>query len=133
MGWWFAVLLVGGTGLILGLRGLAKRSFLKRRTPIALEELHAPAKDRVSFEVFSEVWAVLGKAYGIDPRLIHLSDTFAELGKADSWVLSKGEDELTEWMDKKGVGRPTQQLQTVLDLAVWVQKSRPDRAPGSGR
>jgi hypothetical protein len=130
MGLWFAIALVGGTALILGLRVLAKRSLLKKRTPSPLEELHAPVKDRVSFEVFSEVWTALGKAYGIDPRLIHPSDTFVELSKADSWVLGKGEDELTEWVDKRGLGRPPQQLQTVLDLAAWVQRSAPAGAPG---
>jgi hypothetical protein len=130
MGWWFAIALVVGTGLVLGFRSLAKRSFLKDRRPLPLEELYVPVKDRVSFEVFSEVWAALGKLYGIDPRLIRPSDTFAELSRADSWVLGKGEDELTEWVDKMGFGRPPQQLQTVLDLATWVQRSAPAGAPG---
>src|SRR5579885_1734256 len=99
------------------------QAFLCQARPLmSLEELHAPVKDRVSFEVFSEVWTVLGRAYGIDPRLIQPADTFAELSKADSWDLGKGEDALTEWIDQRGLGRPTQQPQTVLDLATWVQQ-----------
>lgn len=122
MGWWFGVALVVGTGLVLGFRAVTKRSFVKAWPLVSLEELHAPIKDRVSFEVFSEVWTVLGRAYGIDPRLIQPADTFAELSKADSWVLGKGEDALTEWIDQRGLGRPPQQPQTVLDLATWVQQ-----------
>ena len=122
MGWLLAIALVCGSGLMLGFRALTKRSFLKKRMPSSLEELHAPVKDRVSFEVFSEVWAVLGKAYDVDPRLIRPADTFDELSKADSWVLGKGEDALTEWADERGFGRPAQRLQTVLDLAAWVQQ-----------
>jgi hypothetical protein len=122
MGLWLAIALIIGAVVMLGFRALAKRSLLKQRTPSALEDLHAPVKDRVSFEVFREVWTTLGKAYGIDPRLIHPNDTFAELSKADSWVLGKGEDDLTEWLDRKALGRPAQ-LQTVLDLATWLQRS----------
>lgn len=122
MGWWFAIALVLGTGLMLGLRVLAKRSFLKKRTPLSLKDLHAPIKDRVSFSAFSEVWTAVGNAYGIDPRLIQPTDTFAELNKADSWILGKGEDELIEWIDKRGAKEPPP-LQTVLDLATWVDRS----------
>jgi len=129
MGWLFAIAVVAGAAVMLGFRAVAKRSLLKTRAPSPLEELHAPVKDRVSFEVFREVWTALGKAYGIDPRLIHPTDTFVELSKADSWVLGKGEDELTEWVDKRGLGRPPR-LQTVLDLATWVQKSTLASAPG---
>lgn len=122
MGWWFGLALVVGTSLVLGFRALTRRAFAKSRPSVSLEELHAPVKDRVSFEVFSEVWTVLGRAYGIDPRLIRPADTFTELNKADSWVLGKGEDALTEWIDQRGFGRPARQPQTVLDLATWVQQ-----------
>jgi hypothetical protein len=122
MGAWFAVAVVVGVASVLGFRALSKRSFVKQRTVSSLEELHASVKEQVSFDVFSEVWAVIGKAYGINPGLIRPGDTFDELGKADSWVLGKGEDDLTKWLDNKGLGRPTQ-LPTVLDLAIWVQSS----------
>lgn len=129
LGWWLAIAVIGGAGLVAGFRVLSKRSYVKDRTPSSLEDLHALVKDRVSFEVFREVWAVLGAAYGLDPRLIRPTDTFAELNKADSWTLGKGEDELTAWVDRRGLGRPPQ-LKTVLDLAAWVEKSAPARAPG---
>lgn len=128
MGWWLAIALVVGIALILGFRALAKHSFLKKRTPSTLEVLHASVKDQVSFEVFSEVWAAIGKAYGVDPRLIRPADTFSELSKADSWILGKGEDDLTEWVDKKGFGRPAQ-LHTALDLAIWLQRSTAGSTP----
>jgi hypothetical protein len=128
MGLWLAIGLVVVVIVVLGFQALTKRSFLKQRMPASLEELHAPVKDQVSFEVFSEVWAAIGKAYRVDPRLILPTDTFSELSKADSWVLGKGEDDLTEWVDKKGVGRPGQ-LRTVLDLAIWLQKSTAGSTP----
>jgi hypothetical protein len=128
MGQWLAIVLIVGAAVMLGFRALAKRSFLKQRTPSTLEDLHAPVKDRVSFEIFSELWTTLGKSYGIDPRLVHPTDTFTELSKADSWVLGKGEDDLTEWLDKKGLGR-LPRPQTVLDLATWVQTSGASSTP----
>jgi len=85
-------------------------------------EMHAFVKDQVSFEIFSEVWTEIGRAYGIDPGLIRPTDTFADLGKADSWVLGKGEDDLAEWLGKRGLGRPPE-LRTVLDLAKWMQNA----------
>lgn len=129
MGWWLAIAVVGGAALVAGFRILSKRSFVKDRSPSSLEDLHAQVEDRVSFEVFSEVWTALGEAYGVDPRLIRPTDTFAELGKADSWDLGKGEDRLTAWAGKRGLGRPPE-LNTVLDLAAWVERSTPARAPG---
>jgi hypothetical protein len=105
MGMWLAIALVVGAFLVFGFRAVAKRAFLKQRIPSSLQELHAPVKEQVPFEIFSEVWTVLGKAYGIDPRLIRPTDTFDELSKADSWVLGKGEDDLTEWSCPASVDR----------------------------
>lgn len=131
MGWWLAIAFVISIAVLLALRSLTKRSFLRRRTASPLEDLHASVKDQVSFEVFSEVWEAVGRAYSIDPRLIRPTDTFSELSKADSWVLGKGEDDLTAWVGKRGLGRP-RQLSTVMDLATWVQRSNsaPSGAPG---
>lgn len=129
MGWWLAITVIGGAALVAGFRALSKRSLFKGRSPSSLEELHAQVKDRVSLEVFREVWTALGEAYGVDPRLIRPTDTFAELGKADSWDLGKGEDQLATWVDKRGLERPPK-LDTVSDLAAWVEKSAPARAPG---
>lgn len=129
MGWWLAIAVIGGAILVAGLRVLSKRSFVNGRTPSSLEDLHASVKDRVSFEIFREVWTVLGDAYGVDPRLIRVTDTFAELSKADSWVLGKGEDQIMTWVGKRGLGQPPK-LNTVLDFATWVARSAPTRAPG---
>ena len=85
-------------------------------------------KDRVSFEAFSDVWNVIGKSYDLNPQIIRPTDTFHELSKADSWLLGKGEDDLSEWLDRKGIERPPS-LHTVLDLATWVQAAgRPGAA-----
>jgi hypothetical protein len=119
MGLWLFIGLVAAIVAVFAFRGFARRSVFRGRAATPLTEVHASVKEQVSFEVFNEVWTVIGKAYGIDPRLIRPTDTFADLGKADSWVLGKGEDDLTEWLDKRRLGRPPQ-LQTVLDLAIWV-------------
>jgi len=130
MSWWLAIVVIGGAVLVAGFRSLSKRSFVRGRSPSSLEDLQAQVKDWVSPEVFREVWTALGEAYDVDPRLIRPTDTFAELCKTDSWDLGKGEDRLTAWVDKKGLGRPPK-LDTVLDLAAWVEKSSsPARAPG---
>jgi hypothetical protein len=122
MGLWLLIAVVVGIAAVLLFRRLTKRSFLAGRVPEPLEVAYASVKDQVSFEVFREVLEAIGKAYGMDPRLIRPTDTFSELGKADSWVLGKGEDDLTAWVDRKGLGRPTR-LQTVLDLATWLQRA----------
>jgi hypothetical protein len=125
MGLWLLVGLMAAIVAVLVFRLISKRSVFRGRVAVPLAEVHASVKDQVSFEVFNEVWTEVGKAYGIDPRLIRPTDTFAELSKADSWVLGNGEDELAEWLDSRRLGRPPQ-LQTILDLATWM------RSAGSG-
>ncbi len=106
MGLWLLVGLAGAIVAMLVFKGLARRSIFRGRVALPLAEVHASVKDQVSFEVFNEVWTEVGKAYGIDPRLLRPTDTFADLNKADSWVLGKGEDDLAEWLDKRPLGRP---------------------------
>jgi hypothetical protein len=120
MGLWLLVGLVAAIGAVLVFRALARRSVFRGRVAVTLTEVHASVKDQVSFEVFSEVWTEMGKAYGVDPRLIRPTDTFADLSKADSWALGKADDHLAKWLDSRGLGRPPQ-LRTVLDLATWVR------------
>jgi hypothetical protein len=90
MGLWLFIGLVAAIGAVFAFRGLARRSVFRGRAATPIPEVHASVKEQVSFEVFNEVWTVIGKAYGINPRLIRPTDTFAELSKADSWVLGKG-------------------------------------------
>ncbi len=114
--------LVAAIVAVMVFRGLARRSVIRGRVAVPLTEVHASVKDQVSFEVFNEVWTEIGKAYGIDPRLIRPTDTFADLDKVDSWVLGKADDELARWLDERGLGRPPQ-LRTVLDLATWMRSA----------
>ncbi len=127
MGLWLLIAFAVAISAVFGFRVLARRAFLKQRTPLPLEELHTELKENISFEVFREVWTAVGKAYGIDPKLIRPNDTFLELSKMDSWVLGKGEDNLAEWLDKKGLGRPVNP-KTVLDVATWMQSVNGTRA-----
>jgi hypothetical protein len=103
-------------------KALAKRSALQGRTPLPMEDIYDSVKDQVSFEVFSEVWSVLGKAYSIDPELLRPTDTFVALGRMDSWTLGKGEDDVGKWLKERGIGAPPQP-QTLIEFARWVQSS----------
>jgi hypothetical protein len=120
---WVAVVLVCAISAVLIFKVLAKRSILRGRTPLPLEDIHGTVKDDLSFGVFSEVWAVLGKAYSVDPMLLRPTDTFQALGKMDSWTLGSGEDAIEDWLRKCGLGTPPQ-LHTLLEFAKWVQSSR---------
>ena len=122
MGLWLLLGLAGAIVVVLVFKAVARRSVFRGRVAMPLAEVHAPVKDQVSFEDFNEVWTEGGKAYGIDPRLLRPTDTFADLSKADSWVLGKGEEDLAKWMDERRLGRPPQ-LRTVLDLAAWMRNT----------
>lgn len=61
MGIWIAVVLVCAISAVLIFKVLAKRSISRGRTPLPLEDIHGTVKHNLSFGVFSEVWAVLGK------------------------------------------------------------------------
>lgn len=122
MGMWLAIGVVVAVGLVLGFRRLAKRSAFAGRTPVPLEDLYAPVREQVSFEVFRDVWTTLGKAYSIDPQLLRPADAFSTLNRMDSWTLGKGADDIGGWLQKRGLGNPPP-LQTVLEFAAWVQKS----------
>lgn len=122
MGLWLVIGLAVAIAAVVVFRALAKRSALQGRTPLPLEDIYSSVKDQVSFEVFSEVWSVLGKAYSVDPQLLRPTDTFLALGKIDSWTLGKGEDDVGKWLKERGVGTPPR-LQTVLEFARWVQSS----------
>src|SRR5882724_5061261 len=128
MGFWLLIGLAVGIAAILIFRGLTKRSAFSGRVPAPLEEVYAPVKDQVSFEVFSEVWSTLGKAYSIDPRLLRPTDTFNTLSKMDSWTLGKGEGDMAKWLEQRGLGTPPR-VQTVLELATWVQSSMAGSTP----
>jgi hypothetical protein len=123
MGIWVAVVLVCAISAVLIFKVLARRSIFRGRTPLPLEDIHDSVKGDVSFGVFSEVWAALGKAYSVDPMLLRPTDTFQALGKVDSWTLGSGEDAIEDWLRKCGLGTPPQ-LHTLLEFAMWVQSSR---------
>lgn len=122
MGTWFALGVVVAISAVLVFKALAKRSILRGRTPLPLEEIYASVKDDLSYAVFNEVWTVLGKAYSLDPKMLRPMDTFLALGKMDSWTLGKGEDAIGDWLKTRGLGTPPQ-LHTLLEFAKWVQSS----------
>lgn len=127
MGLWLAIGLATAITAVVLLKALAKRSALQGRTTLPLEDIYGSVKDQVSFEIFREVWSVLGKAYSIDPQLLRPTDTFLALAKVDSWTLGKGDDDVGKWLKERGVGTPPQQ-QTLLEFASWVQSSLAARA-----
>lgn len=122
MGYWVLIAVAVGVALVLGFQRFAKRTFVAGRTPAPLEEIYSPVKDQVSFEVFTDVWNTLGRAYAVDPRLLRPDDAFLALQKMDSWTLGKGEDDLGKWLTRRGLGTPPQ-LQTLIEFARWAQSS----------
>jgi hypothetical protein len=123
MGTWLAIVLVLATAVVLSFRLLARRSFKRGRELQSLSDMHAAVKDRVSSEVFNEVWSKVGEAFSIDPRALRPTDTLKSLHGIDSWDLGKGGDALNQWLAQKQLGKPPH-LETVLDLAIWVQDAK---------
>lgn len=119
--WIFAIILVGLVA-VTGFEALARRSYLRIRKRVSLSEIHKTISGEVSRDVFEDVWLTVGSAYAIDPRVIAPTDSFAELGKFDSWKLGAGEDRIEDWIDSKNVGHPVS-LATVADLARWMQEA----------
>lgn len=126
---WVAVVLICAISAVLIFKVLAKRSLLRGRALLPLEDIHGPVKDDVSFGVFSEVWTVLGKAYSVNPMLLRPTDTSLALSKVDSWTLGSGENAIEDWLRNCGLGAPPR-LHTLLEFAKWVQSSR---ASGAAR
>lgn len=123
MGVWLVTLLLVCAASIWYFRRRARKSFLKGREPKQLREIYAEVRDQLSVEVFNEVWSKVGEAFSIDPRLIKPDDTLKTLSSIDSWDLGKGDDALSQWIERERLGKlPT--LSTMLDLAKWVQTSR---------
>ncbi len=122
MGYWFLIASAVGVVLVIIFQRLSKRSVFAGRMPTPLEEVYSPVKDQVSFEVFSDVWTRVGKAYSVDPRLLRPDDAFSALHKMDSWTLGKAEDNLAEWLNQRGLAAPPR-AQTLLEFAKWVQSS----------
>lgn len=118
---WLALGLAVAVVAVASFKVLATRSVLRGRTPESLEQIYDPVKDQVSFETFSEVLSLLGRAYSINPGLLRPTDTFVELGRIDSWTLGKAEDDVGDWLKKKGVEAPPT-LISVLDLARCVDR-----------
>ena len=123
MGAWLLALFVLGVAVVWFFRTRSRKSFLKEREPRQLTEIHSEVQDKVSSEVFNEVWSKIGEAFVIDPRLIRPDDTLKVLSTIDSWDLGKGEDVLCQWIEQEHLGKPPS-LTTVIDLARWVQTSR---------
>lgn len=60
---WLGVLVAICGALIFGFHVMAKRAFTKHRVVSSLEELRTAVRKQVSFDIFREVWTVVGKAY----------------------------------------------------------------------
>lgn len=127
MGTYLAIGLVLAVAAVLGFKKLARRSLERGRTPAPLVEIHRSIQGEVSIHVFNEVWSKLGESFSIDPRLIRPEDKLKTLTGLDSWDLGHGEDALGQWLAKKTAVRPPL-LETVLDLAKWVEASASQEA-----
>jgi len=107
--------------LVFGFRWAAKRRAFRGRAPVSLEELHRSVADRVTPEVFAQVFRALGEAYSVDPRLIRPNDSLKTLLNMDSWVLDAGTDKLNQWLAQVGINESSRQPSTVLDLLLLVE------------
>jgi hypothetical protein len=126
MGIWLAGLLIVSVVAVVAFKALSRQNYVKGREPIALEEMHASVRDQVSKEVFNEVWQKIGEVFSIDPRLIRPADRLRSLANMDSWDLGAGDDALNLWVEEKKMGMPPP-LETVLDLAKWMDASKATR------
>ncbi|WP_143694614.1 hypothetical protein [Variovorax sp. JS1663] len=130
MAMWLGVTVLTAIIALLIFKRLARRSFERGREPQPLAEMHAPIRDQVSAEVFKEVWSKVGEVFAIDPHLIRSTDTLKTLANMDSWDLGEGGDALSRWLEQEQLGKPPA-LETVLDLAKWVQDARASRKDAS--
>ncbi len=124
--WWWLIVIFGGlAGIGLFFRWRERHAFKKGRKAQSLAAIHETVKGQVSFQIFEEVWVKVGQAYSIDSGFIRPNDKLKTLGGIDSWDLSKGAEELDKWFQAQGLDSKHQpSIQTVLDIAKWVQSTR---------
>ena len=120
LGLWLVVAVAAGIAAVVFARTIQRKRFASDRQPIPLDDLARQVSPPVSPEIFREVWTTVGIAYGIDPRMIKPDDELKRLAAIDSWDLGRGGDKLEDWLRTKNLG-PKPRVETVKDLALWVQ------------
>ena len=124
------IILVAAVLAVVIFKGLTRKSFGHGREPQSLANMHAQVQDQVSADVFKEVWSKVGEVFAIDPQLIRSTDALKSFASIDSWDLGEGGDALSHWLEQRRLGKPPG-LETMLDLANWVQEARADGAAES--
>jgi hypothetical protein len=112
-------------GIVVSLRGVRRRAAFGRREILGLDEIHASLSSCLSPATVEEVWARLGKAYGVRPGAIRGSDTMGMFASVDSWDLWGGGGSLVGWVEELNLqdlaGKPNV---TVEELARRVEAAR---------
>lgn len=119
---WLVVAVAAGIAAVIFARAIQRRRLVSNRLAISGDALACQVSPYLSPEVVREVWAVIGAAYGIDPRSIRPDDELQRLAAIDSWDLGHGGDTLEVWLRAKYLD-PMPRVETVKDLALWVQSA----------
>jgi hypothetical protein len=114
------LILLASLMAVLAFRAHAKRSSFGDRKRLPLEEIFELVRSEVSWTSFRSTWEQVGEAYGIDPRLLRPTDTFAQLAAIDSWRLDSGGDRVRRWLVDSGL-RGREDFKTLLDVAIAIE------------
>lgn len=124
---WFAILLIGVSGaVILIARWMNRRSVLKNRKPLTLLEMyqHENTCANVDYDIFVRILNLVGRAYGIDPQMLRLSDQLEMFYGLDSWRLDGGTEKLNNGIEEEfGITSFELEPETIAELIVEVERS----------
>lgn len=119
-------LIIVAAVVIVAAQCLSKRSVIKNRSPIDLDELYqSEGASLTSHDVFRDVMQAVGKAFRIDPRLLRPSDPLKKLYDLDSWDIGEGAEQLSEWLEKEcGITCFEKEPKTIIELMVAVKSAK---------
>lgn len=105
-------------------RYISRQKITRGRRPRSLEEIQRSLTPEVSMNTLSQVFDALGEAYGVNPKLIRPEDSLKQFFDLDSWSLDAGTERINKWLVSHGIKATKEELSTVLDLLLLVERHR---------